>query len=49
MKISDAILEGKALYVEEFQAKEERPAEDLKPFIDESIFEENDAVLDTNS
>ena len=49
MKISDAILEGKALYVEEFQGKEERPAEDLKPFIDESIFEDNDDALDTNS
>ena len=49
MKIADAILEGKALYVEEFQGKEERPAEDLKPFIDESIFEDNDDVLDTNS
>ncbi len=25
MKIADAILEGKALYVEEFQGKEDRP------------------------
>jgi len=39
MKIADAVLEGKALYVEEFQGKEE-PAEEPKPFIDESILEE---------
>jgi len=50
MKIADAILEGKALYMEEFQGKEEEqePAEDLKPFIDESILEENDDELDNN-
>jgi small subunit ribosomal protein S2 len=49
MKISDAILEGKALYVEEFQAKETGPDEDLKPFIDESIIADNDDASDTNS
>ena len=36
MKIADAVLEGKALYVEEFQAKEES-AEEPKPFVDESV------------
>ena len=49
MKIADAILEGKALYVEEFQGKEQEPAEDLKPFVDESIFEDNEDALDINS
>ena len=49
LKISDAILEGKALYVEEFQSKEEGLAEDLKPFIDESIIEDNNDALDANS
>ena len=39
MKIADAALEGKALYVEEFQGKEE-PAEEPKPFVDESVLEE---------
>jgi len=39
MKIADAILEGKAMYVEEFQGKEEKEGEP-KPFIDESILEE---------
>jgi len=39
MKIADAVLEGKALYLEEFQAKEES-AEEPKPFVDESVFEE---------
>ncbi len=46
MKIADAVLEGKALYVEEFQGKEE-PAEELKPFVDESLLEEKyDEFLD---
>jgi len=36
MKIADAVMEGKALYVEEFQAKEES-AEEPKPFVDESV------------
>lgn len=39
MKISDAVLEGRALYIEEFQAKEES-AEEPKPFVDESVLEE---------
>jgi len=39
MKIADAVLEGKALYVEEFQGKDE-PAEEPKPFVDESLLEE---------
>ena len=39
-RIADAVLEGKALYVEEFQGKDEGPAEDLKPFVDESVLEE---------
>lgn len=39
MKVADAILEGKALYVEEFQGKEE-PGEEPKPFVDESVLEE---------
>ncbi|MDR2018622.1 MAG: 30S ribosomal protein S2 [Syntrophobacterales bacterium] len=38
-KIADAVLEGKALYIEEFQAKEEG-GEEPKPFVDESILEE---------
>jgi small subunit ribosomal protein S2 len=38
-KIADAVLEGKALYIEEFQAKEDA-GEELKPFVDESILEE---------
>jgi small subunit ribosomal protein S2 len=38
-KIADAILEGKALYIEEFQGKEE-PGEEPKPFVDESVLEE---------
>lgn len=49
MKIADAYLEGKALYIEEFQGKDTGPAEEPKPFIDESIFEDTDATLDTNS
>jgi small subunit ribosomal protein S2 len=44
-KIADAVLEGKALYVEEFQGKEE--GEEPKPFIDESVLEEKyEAVLE---
>ncbi|MRS05277.1 30S ribosomal protein S2 [bacterium] len=39
-RIADAVMEGKALYVEEFQGKDEGPAEDLKPFVDESVLEE---------
>jgi len=40
MKIADAVLEGRELYVEEFQGKEdEATAEEPKPFIDESILE----------
>jgi small subunit ribosomal protein S2 len=39
MKIADAVLEGKTLYLEEFQGKEES-AEEPKPFVDESVFEE---------
>ena len=39
MKIADAAMEGRALYVEEFQGKEE-PTDDLKPFVDESVLEE---------
>ncbi len=39
MKVADAILEGKALYVEEFQGKEEL-GEEPKPFVDESVLEE---------
>jgi small subunit ribosomal protein S2 len=38
-KIADAVLEGRALYIEEFQAKEEG-GEEPKPFVDESILEE---------
>jgi len=40
MKIADAVLEGKELYVEEFQEKDEEPAEEPKPFVDESLLEE---------
>jgi small subunit ribosomal protein S2 len=40
MKIADATLEGRALYVEEFQGKDEEGREEPKPFIDESILEE---------
>jgi len=40
MKIADAVLEGKELYVEEFQGKDEEPAEEPKPFVDESLLEE---------
>ena len=39
MKIADAVLEGKALYIEEFQGKDEQ-AEEPKPFVDESLIEE---------
>ena len=39
MKIADAVLEGKALYIEEFQSKDES-AEEPKPFVDESLLEE---------
>ena len=39
VKIADAVLEGKALYVEEFQGKDEH-TEELKPFVDESVLEE---------
>ncbi|HOJ71034.1 MAG TPA: 30S ribosomal protein S2 [Syntrophorhabdaceae bacterium] len=39
MKIADAVLEGKALYVEEFQGKEETVSDEPKPFIDESLLE----------
>lgn len=39
MKIADAVLEGKALYIEEFQGKDES-AEEPKPFVDESLLEE---------
>ncbi|HBA54210.1 30S ribosomal protein S2 [Syntrophorhabdus aromaticivorans] len=38
-KIADAVLEGKALYIEEFQGKEES-GEEPKPFVDESVLEE---------
>ena len=38
-KIADAVLEGRALYVEEFQGKEDEK-EGPKPFIDESVLEE---------
>ncbi len=38
MKIADAVLEGKALYIEEFQGKDES-AEEPKPFVDESVLE----------
>ena len=38
-KIADAVLEGRALYAEEFQGKDEA-GEELKPFVDESILEE---------
>jgi small subunit ribosomal protein S2 len=38
-KIADAVLEGRALYVEEFQGKEEEK-EEPKPFIDESVLDE---------
>jgi small subunit ribosomal protein S2 len=40
-KIADATMEGRALYVEEFQSKDEG-GEEPKPFIDESILEEKD-------
>jgi small subunit ribosomal protein S2 len=40
MKIADAVLEGKSLYIEEFQGKDEEQREELKPFVDESIIEE---------
>jgi small subunit ribosomal protein S2 len=39
MKIADAVLEGKLLYAEEFQGKEETPIE-ATPFVDDSIIEE---------
>jgi small subunit ribosomal protein S2 len=39
MKIADAVLEGKALYIEEFQGKDES-TEEPKPFVDESVLEE---------
>jgi small subunit ribosomal protein S2 len=38
-KIADAVLEGKALYIEEFQGKDESSIEP-KPFVDESLLEE---------
>jgi small subunit ribosomal protein S2 len=38
-KIADAVMEGRALYVEELQGKDE-DREGPKPFIDESILEE---------
>ncbi|HUJ88567.1 MAG TPA: 30S ribosomal protein S2 [Syntrophorhabdales bacterium] len=38
-KIADAVMEGRALYVEEFEGKEEEK-EGPKPFIDESVLEE---------
>ncbi|MGD0229136.1 MAG: 30S ribosomal protein S2 [Syntrophorhabdales bacterium] len=38
-KIADAVLEGKALYVEEFQGKDEEK-DGPKPFIDESVLED---------
>jgi small subunit ribosomal protein S2 len=38
-KVADAVLEGRALYVEEFQGKE-ADEQGPKPFIDESILEE---------
>ncbi|MCX8109773.1 MAG: 30S ribosomal protein S2 [Syntrophorhabdaceae bacterium] len=38
-KIADAVLEGKELYVEEFQGKEEIVSNEPKPFIDESLLE----------
>ena len=38
-KIADAVQEGRALYIEEFQGKEEEK-EGPKPFIDESVLEE---------
>ena len=39
-KIADAVLEGRALYVEEFEGKEEEKEGGPKPFIDESVLEE---------
>lgn len=48
LKIADAILEGKALYLEEFQGKEEAAAEEPKPFVDESVFEEKYNDYDAN-
>jgi len=48
MKIADAVLEGKALYLEEFQGKEEAAAEEPKPFVDESVFEEKYDDYDAN-
>lgn len=48
-RIADAVQEGKALYIEEFQSKEEEPQEDLKPFIDESILEEKYSTFEENA
>lgn len=48
LKIADAVLEGKALYLEEFQGKEEEAAEEPKPFVDESVFEEKYNDYDAN-
>ncbi len=48
LKIADAVLEGKALYLEEFQGKEEAAAEEPKPFVDESVFEEKYNDYDAN-
>jgi small subunit ribosomal protein S2 len=47
LKIADAVLEGKALYIEEFQAKGEESPE-LKPFVDDSVLEEKDDDYDEN-
>ncbi len=47
-KIADATLEGKALYVEEFQGKEEQ-GEEPKPFVDESVLEEGYEEYDDGS
>lgn len=38
-KIADAVLEGRELYMEEFQGREEKERE-VTPFVDESILEE---------
>lgn len=38
-RIADAVLEGRALYVEEFQGKDTE-AQEPKPFVDESLLEE---------
>jgi small subunit ribosomal protein S2 len=46
-RIADATLEGRALYVEEFQAKDDQKDE-LKPFVDESVMEEKYEAYDAN-